>query len=249
MMTVQQKGAAAGAEEHRPSNLFYLTRLRRPLIDRAEGIYMWTKDGRRFIDGSSGAMVVNVGHGNRNVIEAMKRQLDRVTFAYRLHFENEPAEELATLVASKMPGDLDRIFFVSGGSEAVESAVKLARQWAVVTGQAKRWKIIGRFPSYHGGTIGALSVTGDLALTETFAPQIREMPTVPAPTAYRDRDNLTMEQRGMPTCSRKRSWPRGRTACLPSSWSPSAARRRRLSCRRTATSRVSAKSATVTASC
>lgn len=197
MMTVQQKSVAAAAEEHRPSNLFYLTRLRRPLIDRAEGIYMWTKDGRRFIDGSSGAMVVNVGHANRNVIEAMKRQLDRVTFAYRLHFENEPAEELATLVASKMPGDLDRIFFVSGGSEAVESAVKLARQWAVVTGQAKRWKIIGRFPSYHGGTIGALSVTGDLALTETFAPQIREMPTVPAPTAYRDRDNLTMEQRGL----------------------------------------------------
>ncbi len=188
----------APAEADRtPSHLFYVTRLRRPLVERAEGIYFWTRDGRRFLDGSSGPMVSNIGHGNRHVIEAMKRQMDKVTFAYRLHFENEPAEELARRLADKMPGDLDRIFFVSGGSEAVESAVKLARQWAVTTGQPKRWKVICRMPSYHGGTIGALGVTGDLALTETFAPQIRPMPSVPAPTAYRDRDNLTMEQRGL----------------------------------------------------
>src|SRR6185312_3739462 len=131
------------------------------------------------------------------VLDAMKRQMERVTFAYRLHFENEAAEELARRMAQKMPGDLDRIFFVSGGSEAVESAIKLARQWAVATGQPKRWKVVARFPSYHGGTVGALAVTGDLALTETFAPQIRPMPAVPAPTAYRDRDNLSMEQRGL----------------------------------------------------
>jgi adenosylmethionine-8-amino-7-oxononanoate aminotransferase len=189
---------AYASEPERPaSHLFYVTRLRRPLVDRAEGIYLWDSRGRRMIDGASGAMVVNIGHGNRNVLEAMKRQMDRVTFAYRLHFENEPAEELARRLAGLMPGDLDRIFFVSGGSEAVESAVKLARQWAVATGQPKRWKVIARFPSYHGGTIGALAVTGDLALTETFAPQIRDMPSVPAPTAYRDRDNLSMEERGL----------------------------------------------------
>ncbi|MEP9398816.1 aspartate aminotransferase family protein [Mesorhizobium sp. KR2-14] len=189
---------AYAAEAERPaSNLFYMTRLRRPLVDRAEGIYLWDSQGRRMIDGASGAMVVNVGHGNRNVLDAMKRQMERVTFAYRLHFENEAAEELALRMAQKMPGDLDRIFFVSGGSEAVESAIKLARQWAVATGQPKRWKVVARFPSYHGGTVGALAVTGDLALTETFAPQIRDMPTVPAPTAYRDRDNLSMEERGL----------------------------------------------------
>ncbi|WP_024585686.1 aspartate aminotransferase family protein [Aliihoeflea sp. 2WW] len=189
---------ALSNEPPRPaSHLFYMTRLRRPLVDRAEGIYLWDTQGRRMIDGSSGAMVVNVGHGNRNVIDAMKQQMERVTFAYRLHFENEPAEELARHMAEKMPGDLDRIFFVSGGSEAVESAIKLARQWAVVTGQAKRWKVISRFPSYHGGTMGSLAVTGDLALTETFAPQIRDMPTIPAPRAYRDRDNFSMEERGL----------------------------------------------------
>jgi adenosylmethionine-8-amino-7-oxononanoate aminotransferase len=180
-----------------PSHLFYVTRLRRPMVARAEGIYFWTEDGRRFIDGSSGAMVSNIGHGNRHVIEAMKRQMDKTTFAYRLHFENQPAEDLARRLAAKMPGDLDRIFFVSGGSEAVETAIKLARQWAVATGQARRWKIIGRFPSYHGGTIGALGVTGDLALTETFAPQITGMPTIPAPRAYLDRDGLTMAERGL----------------------------------------------------
>ena len=79
------------ATHRRPSNLFYVTRLRRPLIDRAEGIYVWDVDGRRYIDGCSGAINVNIGHGNRNVVEAMKRQMDRVSFAYRLHFENEPA--------------------------------------------------------------------------------------------------------------------------------------------------------------
>jgi adenosylmethionine-8-amino-7-oxononanoate aminotransferase len=185
-------------EVQRPaSHLFYVSRLRRPLVERAEGIYFWTQDGRRFIDGSSGPMVANIGHGNRNVISAMQRQMEKATFAYRLHFENEPAEELARRLSQRMPGDLDRVFFVSGGSEAVESAIKLARQWAVATGQPKRWKVIGRMPSYHGGTMGALAVTGDLALTETFAPQTMAMPAIPAPTAYRDRDNLSMEQRGL----------------------------------------------------
>lgn len=179
------------------SHLFYVTRLRRPLVDRAEGIYLWTKDGRRFIDGSSGPVAVNLGYGNRNVLDAMKRQMEKTTFAYRLHFENEPAEELARDLAGRMPGDLDRIFFVSGGSEAVESTIKLARQWAVATGQPKRWKVISRMPSYHGGTLGALAVTGDAALTGYFAAQMLSMPTIPSPTAYRDRDNLTMEERGL----------------------------------------------------
>ncbi|TIS01944.1 MAG: aspartate aminotransferase family protein, partial [Mesorhizobium sp.] len=92
---------------------------------------------------------------------------------------------------------MDRIFFVSGGSEATESCIKLARQWAVATGQPKRWKVITRFPSYHGGTLGSLAITGDDALAETFTPLMRVMPTVPAPAAWRDRDNLSMEQRGI----------------------------------------------------
>jgi adenosylmethionine-8-amino-7-oxononanoate aminotransferase len=183
--------------EPKPSHLFYQSRLRRPTVDRAEGIYLWDVHGRRMIDGSSGAMVVNIGHSNRNVLDAMKRQMDRVTFAYRLHFENEPAEELAREVAARMPGGLDKVFFVSGGSEAVESCLKLARQWAVATGQARRWKVISRFPAYHGSTLGALAVTGYAALTDPFTPMMRVMPKIAAPTAYLDRDNLSMEERGL----------------------------------------------------
>ncbi|RUX69489.1 aminotransferase class III-fold pyridoxal phosphate-dependent enzyme, partial [Mesorhizobium sp. M7A.F.Ca.CA.004.08.2.1] len=99
--------AAQATDARRDSHLFYLSSLRRPLIDRAEGIYMWTQDGRRFIDGSSGPMVANIGHSNRNVLDAMKRQMDRATFAYRLHFENEPAEELARELAGKLPEGMD----------------------------------------------------------------------------------------------------------------------------------------------
>jgi adenosylmethionine-8-amino-7-oxononanoate aminotransferase len=185
-----KKGNSAGP------NLFHFTRLPRPIVDRAEGIYLWDKTGRRYIDGSSGAVNVNIGHGNRNVIDAMKRQLDRVSFAYTIHFDNEPAIALARETAARMPG-LDRIYFVSGGSEAVEACLKLARQWAVATGQDKRWKIIGRMPSYHGVTIGALGVTGDDIVTETFVPIGRDMPMVPAPTAYRDHDSLSMDERGL----------------------------------------------------
>jgi adenosylmethionine-8-amino-7-oxononanoate aminotransferase len=180
-----------------PSHLFYQTGARRPRIDRAEGIHMWDDTGRRQIDGSSGAMVVNIGHGNEHVLAAMRAQLARVTFAYRLHFENEPAETLAARLCEKMPAGLDRVFFVSGGSEATESCLKLARQWAVATGQAGRYKVIGRFPSYHGSTLGALSVTGYTPLTAPFSAMMREMPKIAAPTAYLDRDNLSMEERGL----------------------------------------------------
>lgn len=180
-----------------PSHLFYQTRLRRPLVERAEGIYLWDQNGNRYIDGSSGAMVVNIGHGNRHVIDTMKKQLDKVTFAYRLHFENEPAEDLARRISDYMPDGMDKVFFVSGGSEAVESCLKLARQYAIAAGEGQRWKVVSRFPSYHGSTLGALAVTGYAALADPFRPMMKEMPVIPAPTAYLDRDNLSMEERGL----------------------------------------------------
>lgn len=168
------------------SHLFYLSTAARPMLDRAEGIYIWDTAGRRFIDGSSGAMVSNIGHSNPRVLAAMKAQMDRATFGYRLHFETEPGERLAEKVASLCPAGMEKVFFVSGGSEAVESAVKLARQYAVVTGQGARWKVISRFPSYHGSTLGALSLTGYDPLTDPFRPLMVEMPKIPAPRAYLD---------------------------------------------------------------
>ncbi|MGE5766389.1 MAG: aspartate aminotransferase family protein [Bacteroidota bacterium] len=188
---------ATGTNARPPSNLFYQTRGRRPVVAHAEGIYFWDRDGKRYIDGSSGAMVANIGHGNPRVLAAMRRQMDEATFAYRLHFENEAAETLARRIAERTPSGLDRVFFVSGGSEAVESCLKLARQHAVATGQASRWKVISRYPSYHGATLGALAVTGYTPMTAPFAPMMQEMPKVPAPTCYLDRDGLDWEARGL----------------------------------------------------
>jgi adenosylmethionine-8-amino-7-oxononanoate aminotransferase len=168
------------------SHLFYQTDHPRPVLDRAEGIYMWDTDGNRFIDGSSGAMVCNIGHSNPHVLDAMRRQMDKSTFGYRLHFVTEASEALAAKTASLAWPGMDRVFFVSGGSEAVESALKLARQYALAIGQASRWKVISRFPSYHGCTLGALAITGYDSLADPFLPMMRVMPKVPAPRAWLD---------------------------------------------------------------
>ena len=179
------------------SNLFYQSRLTRPMLDRSEGIYLYDTTGKRYLDGSSGAMVSNIGHSNANVLNAMKAQMDKATFGYRLHFQNEAAEKLARMTAERMPEGLDRVFFVSGGSEAVESAIKLARQYTLAVGQDSRWKVISRYPSYHGGTLGCVALTGYDPLTKPFQPMFREMPKIPAPLCYLDRDNLSHEDRGI----------------------------------------------------
>jgi adenosylmethionine-8-amino-7-oxononanoate aminotransferase len=174
------------AELQDPTHLFYGTRRRRPRLARSEGVYIWDVSGKQYLDGSSGAMVCNIGHGNPEVLAAMRAQMDVATFGYRLHFETEPSERLATRLAGIAPGDLNRVFFVSGGSEAVESAMKLARSHAIATGQAQRWKVISRFPAYHGCTLGALSVTGYAPMTAPYAPIMAQMPKVPAPRAWLD---------------------------------------------------------------
>lgn len=180
-----------------PSRLFYQTRQRRPLLDRSEGVYLWDRSGKRYLDGSSGAMVSNIGHSNPRVLEAMRKQMERATFGYRLHFENEPAEHLAAQIAALCPDGHDRVFFVSGGSEATESCIKLARQYAFSSGQSSRWQVISRSPSYHGSTLGALSVTGYRPLTDPFLPMMRQMPRIPAPRCYLDRDSPGDHEQGI----------------------------------------------------
>lgn len=169
-----------------PSHLFYQSRRRRPLLDRGEGVYLWDVDGKRYLDGSSGAMVSNIGHSHPVVLAAMRRQMEKATFGYRLHFETETTERLAAKLAALAPSGLARVFFVSGGSEAVESAIKLARQHALVVGEAERYKVIARHPSYHGCTLGALALTGYAPLTAPFDAMLRPMPKIPAPRAYLD---------------------------------------------------------------
>ena len=180
-----------------PSYLFYQSRNPRPFLDRGEGIYLFDEGGKRYIDGSSGAMVSNIGHSNPRVLAKIKAQMDKATFGYRLHFRTHPSEDLAAKTVAMTPEGLDRVFFVSGGSEAVESALKLARQYALTQGQDSRSKVISRFPSYHGCTLGALDLTGYDPLRAPFAPMMKGMPSIPAPATYLDRDNLSEEARGL----------------------------------------------------
>ncbi|MGB7269525.1 MAG: aspartate aminotransferase family protein [Albidovulum sp.] len=168
------------------SNLFYQTKLPRPMLDRAQGIYMWDTDGKRYIDGTSGAMVSNIGHSNPAVLEAMRAQMDKSTFGYRLHFQTEASERLAAQTAALAPAGMNKVFFVSGGSEAVESTLKMARQYALTQGQSQRFKVISRYPSYHGCTLGALAVTGYAPMTAPFDAMMQRMPKIPAPRAYLD---------------------------------------------------------------
>jgi adenosylmethionine-8-amino-7-oxononanoate aminotransferase len=158
---------------------------RRPTIARGEGIYLWDTSGRRYIDASSGPVTSNLGHGNKRVIAAMAAQAEKIAFAYPSAFENEPNIKLSDLITGLAGPGLDRAFFTSGGSESTEAAIKLARQYAVVKGAASRYKVIGRDPGYHGGTLGALAVTGDPHSEALFGPGMRVMPKVPAPFTYR----------------------------------------------------------------
>lgn len=156
-----------------------------PRIARGEGIWLIDTDGNRYIDASSGPVASNLGHGHPRIIAALEAQARRAVFAYPSQFESAANLEFAERLARLAGPGLDRAFVVSGGSEAVESAIKFARQHAVVTGQGSRWKVIGRQPGYHGNTLGALAVSGDEHAHEVFGPLLRAVGRVPAPFTYR----------------------------------------------------------------
>ena len=166
---------------------------RKPRIRRAEGIWFEDTDGNRLIDASSGPVASNLGHGNPRVLDAMMRQARDAAFAYPMQFESDANIALAERLARLCGPGLDRAFVVSGGSEAVESAIRFARQHAVVRGEGSRWKVIARQPGYHGNTLGALAVSGDKAAHALFGPLLRDMPKVPAPFTYRLPPNHTAE--------------------------------------------------------
>lgn len=170
-----------------PVQLFFLKNYapRRPMVARGEGIYLWDTQGRRYIDASSGPIASNIGHANARVIEASDRQIRSVAYASRVFFENQANIDLADSVALLAGPGLERAFFASGGSEANESAMKLARQYAITQGQASRWKVLSRNPSYHGSTLGTIAISGDPVSEATFGLMTRLMPKVPAPFTYR----------------------------------------------------------------
>jgi adenosylmethionine-8-amino-7-oxononanoate aminotransferase len=165
--------------------LFYQAEKTLPFIDRAQGIFMWDRDGKDYIDGCSGAMICNIGYGNQRILDAINVQAQSTFFAYRLHFESEPAVRLANMLVEHAADHLNRVFYVSGGSEAVESAMKICRQYHVANGEGSRHLFISRTPSYHGSTLGALALTSYAPLEIPFRPMFQAYPKIPAPYCYR----------------------------------------------------------------
>ena len=165
--------------------LFYQTRKKLPFIERAEGVYIWDHTGKKYLDGSSGAVTCNIGHGNFRVANRLADQARKAVFAYRTQFENEPAHRYAAELVGHLAPHLQRVFFVSSGSEAVESAMKLCRQYFFNRGEKSRHQFISRTPSYHGSTLGALALTSYAPLEIPFRPMFHAYPKIPAPYCYR----------------------------------------------------------------
>ncbi|MEM9320479.1 MAG: aspartate aminotransferase family protein, partial [Pseudomonadota bacterium] len=146
-----------------------------PQAVSGDGCYVIDSSGRRYFDASGGAAVSCLGHSNARVAQAIKDQVDALAFAYSGFFTSQPAEALADLLAAHAPGDLTRVLFVSGGSEAVEAAIKLARQYHLENGAPERHRLIARRQSYHGNTLGALAAGGNAARRRQFAPLLIEV--------------------------------------------------------------------------
>jgi len=161
------------------------SRARLPVIDHGDDVYLVDTTGKRYLDGSGGAAVSCLGHSDAAVTAAIRAQLDRVAFAHTGFFTSDPAERLADALIAHAPEGLDRVYLVSGGSEAVEAALKLARQYALETGQPARHRVIARRQSYHGNTLGALATGGNMWRREPFAPLMIETTHIAPCYAYR----------------------------------------------------------------
>jgi len=145
-----------------------------PVAARGEGCYIFDDAGRAYLDGSGGAAVSCLGHSDPDVRAAMHAQLDRIAFAHTGFFTSEPAEELAALLCAHAPEGIGKVYLLSGGSEAVEAAIKLARQYFLETGHPERHRLIARRQSYHGNTLGALAAGGNAWRREKYAPLLVE---------------------------------------------------------------------------
>jgi adenosylmethionine-8-amino-7-oxononanoate aminotransferase len=156
-----------------------------PIIVRGEGCYVWDEHGNRYLDGLSALFCVNIGHGRADIVQAGAEQAKELGFFTNWSYAHPPAIELASRIAALAPGDLNRVFFTSGGSEAVESALKLARQYHKLTGNPNKHKVIAREVAYHGTSLGALSATGVTALRTPFEPLAPGGCHVPNTNTYR----------------------------------------------------------------
>src|SRR3990170_445264 len=154
---------------------------------RGEGVYIFDEEGKQYLDASGGAAVVTIGHGVREVLAKIQEQFERLAYAHTSHFHTRAGEELAAFLAAKFPGPLQqaRVHFTSGGSEATETAIKIARQYWLSRGEPKRYKILSRWQGYHGATLGALAVTGNLRRRAPYEPLLPPAEHISACFCYR----------------------------------------------------------------
>jgi len=157
-----------------------------PIAAGGDGVYIIDKEGNRYLDACGGAAVSCLGHSHARVIDAIKQQLDRVAFAHTSFFTSEPSEELADFLVQRAPKGIEHVYFVSGGSEAIEAALKMARQYFVESGESQRSKFIARRQSYHGNTLGALAVSGNQWRRKQFEPILIDVEHISPCYQYRD---------------------------------------------------------------
>ncbi|MBB91716.1 MAG: aspartate aminotransferase family protein [Magnetovibrio sp.] len=169
-----------------------------PVAVKGDGIYLIDDAGKRYLDASGGAAVSCLGHSDADVIQAIKDQVDKVAFAHTGFFTTQPAEDLAEFLVGAAPDGISMVYFLSGGSEAVEAALKMARQYFLETGQPERTKFIARRQSYHGNTLGALSVGGNLWRREPYKEMLMPASHIAPCYPYRDmRDGEGEEEYGL----------------------------------------------------
>ena len=174
------------------------SKARYPVACAGEGAYLIDQDGRRYLDASGGAAVSCLGHGHPAVTGAIKRQVERLAFAHSAFFTTETSEALAEHLITRAPEGLARVYFVSGGSEANETALKLARQYHLERGEPQRHRFIARQQSYHGNTLGALSVGGNAARRAPFDPLLMPASHIAPCYAYRHQGpDETVEDYGL----------------------------------------------------
>ncbi len=159
-----------------------------PTVVSGEGVYLVDNHGKRYIDGSCGAATSCLGHSDAKVIAAIKHQLDSIPYAHTSFFTSNPAEELANLLSAHAPEEIERVYFLSGGSEAVEASLKLARQYFLEKGEASRRHVIARRQSYHGNTLGALATGGNKSRRKAFAPLLMETTHISPCYEYRGKE-------------------------------------------------------------
>lgn len=198
----KKTGSDEGIPGLNKSFLFYQDKSRLPTAHHGEGIYIYDTDGKDYLDGCSGAVAANLGHHNERINQAAVAQLEKIAFAYRKQFDNEPADQLAELLVRLSPPELNRVFFVNSGSEAVETALKVARQYWWCTGQKGKHLVLSCSPSYHGATMGALATTGYAPLNIPFIAMTGTPPKVSAPFCYHCPLNLSYPGCGV-ACARE----------------------------------------------